>query len=111
MEFIKLLTIKLMGGTAKAAAIFTDPTGEPAKTMDTVTTLVNRLQGIASSLAGMLAFAVIIWGAALYITAGGEPEKVKTARKILTYGVGGVLLILFANVLIRIFIILLGGTA
>lgn len=48
------------------------------------------------SAAGILAMTVIVVGGLMYILSGGEPEKAKTAKKIIINGVIGLVVVLLA---------------
>lgn len=95
-------------GTAVAASIV-DPNATPATTAAEVTALIGRLQGIVLGAAGAVAVAMIIWGAIILGTAGGNEEKLGKGKKILTYAIGGLIFILAAGFLIGFFIRILGG--
>lgn len=94
----------------KAAPIFGSITDGPLGARG-LEDLIARLQGIVSLYAGIAAIGVVIWGATLYILAFGEPDKIKKAKQVLTYGALGVVFILMANIAVRVFIVLLGGKA
>lgn len=102
--------MKLFIPIVKAAPLFSDPTGNPLGE-EQLSELIETLQTYVSSFAGLAAVAVIIWGAAIYIMAAGDPDKIKKGKQVLTYGVLGVVFILLANVAVRVFILLLGGSA
>lgn len=88
-------------------------TGQPLKNE---TVLLNPLDDSVSSIPGffqaiidiLLVFAIpfvvffIIWAGFLYVTARGNPEKIKQAHNALLYALIGGLLILGANVLLDI---------
>ena len=57
-----------------------------------------------------LAILMIIYSGLLFVTAGGNEEKIKKAKKNLSWTLLGVLIILSANVLITYIQSLLGGT-
>lgn len=91
------------------AASIVDPGAAPATTAAEVTALIERLQNIVLGAAGAIAIAMIIWGAIVLGTAGGNEEKIGKGKKILTYAVGGLIFILISGFLIGFFIKILGG--
>lgn len=50
---------------------------------------------------GALFLLFFVWGGALWMTAGGEPEKVKSAQKAIRNAVFGILVVLFSYALIN----------
>jgi len=68
-------------------------------------TLVQFLGGIQSWLLGLiagLAVLFIVYGGFLYITSGGNKERIETAKKTLTYSVLGLILVALAGVIFEI---------
>ena len=55
--------------------------------------LVQRIISAVLSLVGALFFVMFLWGGTRYLTAGGDAESVKKARKILSNAVIGMLII------------------
>lgn len=49
-----------------------------------------------------LAFLLSLWGGVSIILAGGNPEKIKEGREIITSAISGLLFIIFSVVLLRI---------
>lgn len=99
-----------MPSLVKAESIIVDPPGGgPITTADEITALVLRLQNIVFATAGGIAVTMIIWGAIVLITAGGNEERVGKGKKILSYAIGGIIFIISSYVIIAIFIRLLGG--
>jgi hypothetical protein len=105
-----LLTIKeTILPTVYAESIINDPLGGPATDASAVTEFINGLQTIVLSTAGIIAVAMIIYGAIVLGTAGGNEEKIGKGKKILTYAIGGLIFILISGFLIGTFIKLIGG--
>lgn len=94
---------------ALAETIFVEPNGEPASQASAAVDLLNRLQVIVSAIAGIVAVGVVLYGAFLYLTSGGDEQKAAKAKKVLTMGLVGAFIILGAQVFIVVFIRLLGG--
>ncbi len=114
MERIKklLLLLGFLPTTANAESILGPLAGsdaEPARTVEAVTELIIRLQNIVFAIAGGVAVAMIIWGAIVLLTSSGNEERTAKGKKILTYAIGGIILIVASYTLIRIFIEVLGG--
>ena len=55
--------------------------------------MTRWLSGVIAAIVGLL----IIYGALLIITAGGEPEKVTQGKRYIFYAVGGLVVFLFAR--------------
>lgn len=100
----------VLPATVLAAPIITDPKGEPATTAKAVEDFIANVQGIVAATVGAIAMAMIIWGAVIMGTAGGNEDKISKGKKILTFAIGGLILILFAQGLIYAFVQLLGGS-
>lgn len=92
-----------------ANSIIDDPTGAPVITAQAVTDLVIRLQNIVFAAAGGIAVVMIVWGAIVLITAGGNEERTAKGKKILTWAIGGIIFIVSATAIISMYIRLLGG--
>jgi tetrahydromethanopterin S-methyltransferase subunit E len=91
-----------------ATRIIDDPTGMPSNA-DSINLLVARLQEIVSGAAFGIAVIIFFWGSLLLITAGGNEEKITKGKKILTYAIVGIGLIILANLFIISLVQLLGG--
>jgi hypothetical protein len=100
--------LAILPSTATAASIIDDPTAVPT-TAEDVEKLISRLRIMVEAAAGAIAVAMIIYGAMILLTAGGNEERMGKAKKIITYAVGGIVFILLAEVLLRIFVAALGG--
>lgn len=50
---------------------------------------------------GVVALFIIIWGGIRFITSGGDQKQVEEARKVLTYAVIGLVLILLSFAIVR----------
>lgn len=109
MVHFLLAAKQLFINTAHAASIIEEPEGGPAVDASAVTDFINRLQGIVLGTAGIIAVAMIIYGAIVLGTAGGNEEKIGKGKKILTYAIGGLIFILVSGFLIGAFIRVLGG--
>jgi len=91
-----------------AAIIYFSPTFALAATLtpnNTDTSLKSFIGRIIDtwvlSLAGGLAVLFIIIGGLQYMTAAGSEERVKTAKRTLTYAIIGLVLVIFAYAIIK----------
>ena len=82
-----------------SAGFFTNPQGgtAPAVTAQgtfgqNVTSILNYFLGIL----GLIAVAFLIYAGVLMVTAGGNDEQIGKARKIITYAVIGIVIILLS---------------
>lgn len=69
--------------------------------MDTVTNLIR----VALSVLGLVAVAVIILGAVQFMTASGDPGKVKKAKDTILYGVIGLVVAILAYAIVNFIIV------
>ncbi|MCJ7805267.1 pilin [Patescibacteria group bacterium] len=53
----------------------------------------GNVVGILLGLAGIALFIMLVVGGFKYITAGGDPKGIESAKKTLTYAIGGIVLI------------------
>ena len=60
-------------------------------------------------LVGVVLFLVILYAGAQLLTANGDEEKIGSARKIITYGVGGAVLLALSYAIVR-WLLLAEGT-
>ncbi len=58
---------------------------------------VNAILGFA----GIVLFIMLILGGFSYISSGGDPKKVESARNTLTYAIGGVIFIALAYLILK----------
>jgi hypothetical protein len=65
----------------------------------TVTVFVGRLIKVILSLTGVVFLGLTVYAGILYMTAAGEPDKIKKAKAILTNSVIGLLIIVGAYAL------------
>ncbi|MBU1164515.1 hypothetical protein KKA15_03065 [Patescibacteria group bacterium] len=57
---------------------------------------VMSIVNVALGFLGILAILIILWGGFVWLTAGGDESKVESAKKIITGGVVGLVIILSA---------------
>jgi hypothetical protein len=71
-------------------------------TSGSVNAFLQSIQNWLLGLVGGLAILFIVYGGFLYMTSGGNKERVETAKKTLTYAIGGLLLVILAGVIFEI---------
>ncbi|MFA6963204.1 MAG: hypothetical protein WC227_00595 [Patescibacteria group bacterium] len=71
------------------------------KDLNTINSAANSFVVMAISFAGIVAFAMFLWGCFLYVTSFGEDAKAETAKKTLLWSIGGLAIVGLAS-LIRI---------
>lgn len=91
------------------AAIIADPDGDPVSSAQGITNLIARAQNLIWAAAGAIAVAMIIYGAVTLFMAGGNEEKMGKAKKIITYAIMGIAIIILSEILINFFVLALGG--
>lgn len=69
------------------------PTQNGAATLVGLETVFGNVVGILLGFAGIALFILLIVGGFKYITAGGDPKGVDSAKKTITYAIGGIVLI------------------
>lgn len=82
-------------------------TGKPQTTPESVEIFIGRVQGIVFGVAGIIAVAMIIYGAVLYMTAGGNDDKIAKAKQTLTWAIGGLLVVVLSLVIINVMVTVL----
>ncbi len=66
--------------------------------------MISGIIGIVMGFLGIIAVLIILWGGFIWMTAGGEPDKVEKAKKMIYSGIIG-LVIIFAAYAIASFVI------
>jgi hypothetical protein len=61
-----------------------------------ITTLVNYILGLL----GLIAVVMLVYAGVLMVTAGGNEDQVGKAKKIITYGVIGIVIILLSYTIV-----------
>lgn len=92
-----------------AAPIINNSSAGPAGTPDDVFNLVNRVKNIALAFVGVIIFAMFVYGGVLYITSGGNDEKIQKGKQTLTYAVIGLIIVVLSYALISVVVNSLGG--
>lgn len=68
-----------------------------------VNTVINRVVRAALGIVGAIFLAVFIWGGALWMTAAGDPDKVKKAKSALINSVIGMVVVALSYTILNIF--------
>ena len=63
--------------------------------------LLAKIINIISVIVGVVAVIMIIIGGFRYITSGGSPEKVTSAKNTILYGIIGLIIVALAQVIVR----------
>ena len=74
--------------------------GDVAKLKDLEGVFGNVVNAVLG-LAGIVLFIMLILGGFSYITSGGDPKKVESARNTLTYAIGGMIFIALAYLILK----------
>lgn len=98
--YASMILVTLSASTALAQdPFFNSPTGvtapdavAPGTLGENVTRIINYFLGFL----GLVAVAFLIYAGVLMVTAGGNDEQVGKARKIITYAVVGIVIILLS---------------
>jgi len=64
--------------------------------------IFNNIVSIILPFAGLILFITLIAAGFKFITAGGEPAKVASARNTLTFAIGGIVLIALAYLILKV---------
>jgi hypothetical protein len=70
----------------------------------TLTGMITGIIQVILGFLGVIAVLIILWGGFIWMTAGGEPDKVEKAKKMIYAGIIG-LVIIFAAYAISTFVI------
>ncbi len=70
--------------------------------MEELASKVNDIIPYAIGLGGLVAFFLMIFGGLQIILSGGNPEKVKAGKEIITSAIAGLLLIIFSVFILRL---------
>ena len=63
---------------------------------------VNKIVNYSMGIGGLIAFLLMVFGGLQIIFSGGNPERVKAGKEIITAAIGGLLLIIFSVFILRI---------
>ncbi len=75
---------------------------QPPKTYTSLDVIIQRIQALAWQVFGLIAVICFIIAGILFLTSGGEAEKIQTARQAFMWGVAGVVVGIIAFSIIAI---------
>lgn len=87
-------TALILGATPLIAGA--QPPEEYELTKEGIQDILESVRDWFAAILGVIAVIMILYGAFLYLTAGGDEEKTGRAKKTLLYGAVGVLIIILA---------------
>ena len=70
------------------------PTGD-------VRVVISRIINVAMGFLGIVAVLIILWGGFTWMTAGGDEAKVEDAKKIITAGIIGLIIVVLSYAIAR----------
>lgn len=70
------------------------PTGD-------IRTVIARIINVAMGFLGIIAVLIILWGGFTWMTAGGAEDKVEEAKKIITAGIIGLIIVVTSYAIAR----------
>lgn len=81
----------------------TDEHGNPVNVAaeSKITRLINNVVNIISIIVGIISVIMIIYGGFRMVTSGGNPENTKAARNAIIYALVGLLIVAFAQVIVK----------
>lgn len=108
-KILKLLPLTLLMPTLVYAEGIIDLSQPVPKSVADLMLLVISAEGFVTAAAGAVAALMIVYSAFLYITAGGNDEKLQKAKTTLFWTITGIVLIVSAKVLVNLFLIIFGA--
>lgn len=72
--------------------------------------LFGRGVSVILAVAGMAFFIVLLIGGFKYLTSGGDPKALDSAKKTLTYAIGGMVILALAFLFLRFIEVFTGAT-
>ncbi|OGK26766.1 hypothetical protein A3C28_01835 [Candidatus Roizmanbacteria bacterium RIFCSPHIGHO2_02_FULL_39_9] len=83
-----------------------DPTTFPPAQVATIANLLNVIIPLLNIGAALLLLLMLLYGAFTWITAGGNPENLKRAQKIITFAVFGLFIVLLSYLGVKLITII-----
>jgi len=93
-----LLTLALLG----LVAVPFFASAQPAVTIGSISQLITKLESAIWTIFGGLAVVMFVVAGIMFLTAQGDPEKVKGARNAFIWGVAGIVVAIMAYSIIAI---------
>jgi hypothetical protein len=88
--------LKNLGGAAKKGFKLSESEASTGKSTRSVAGLIGDIIQVILGFAGTVAFIIFLYGGFLWLTARGNDEQVSTAKKYLTNGLIGTIIIIMA---------------
>ncbi|MBI4919872.1 hypothetical protein HY838_01100 [Candidatus Azambacteria bacterium] len=92
--FSLFFVILLSAGAASADITLLNPLGSAGSD---IPTLINRIAVWLLEIGTIIATIVILWAAIIFMTSGGNKERVTKARQMLWYAIIGIVILLVAT--------------
>ncbi|MEI7425091.1 MAG: hypothetical protein WCK10_03170 [Candidatus Staskawiczbacteria bacterium] len=108
MQKIKL-TLALVGLLALPVMAFAIPAGVPS--ISGLTQIVTYIENALWIIFGLIAVICFVMAGILFLTAGGQPEKVQSARSAFIWGIAGVVVGIVAYSIVQIVSTVMQGGA
>jgi len=93
-----ILTLALVSLAIAPIAVF----AQPSTTISSIDNLIDSVKTMAWTVFGGLAVIMFVVAGIMFLTAQGDPEKVKSARNAFIWGVVGVVVAIMAYSIISI---------
>lgn len=87
------------------------PPGIPESIRGGITPLIQTSVNMLFYLGIFLAIVYLLYAGVTYITSGGDAEKLSDARKRIIYGIIGLVVVVSAFVIVRLFLGIFGGNS
>lgn len=91
---------QFLAGSAYAAGLGNLPSTSNRTTL-TPTELATTITNFAMLIVGILSVLMLVWGAIMYITSGGDTSKVTKAKNTILYAVIGIIIALLATAIVN----------
>ncbi len=76
-----------------------------------VRTVITRIINVAMGFLGIVAVLIVLWGGFTWMTAGGDEGKVDEAKKVITAGVIGLIIVVLSYAIARFVVLSLVNVA
>jgi hypothetical protein len=87
---------------------FSSPTVNPVANVGTFATLMNVIAPLAMAIGAFICLAMLFWGGFLYLTSGGEADKVQQGKRTLTYAIIGLIILICSTLFVNVIALVLG---
>ncbi len=93
-----LLSLVLLGAAILPFSVFAQPSGD----IGSIDSLIDKLGSFLWTIFGGLALVMFVIAGIMFLTAQGDPEKVKNARNAFLWGVVGIVVAILAYSIVSI---------